>query len=105
VGRRGPLRRRARLHRHGGGALQQLVDETGLPEGFFVTTDTARRPNVVLRYECDIAVPSEGPPARHSNRERGVIEALQACAAVASWLRQHEQRLADIRPRDGNALP
>jgi hypothetical protein len=85
--------------------LRQLVDETGLPEGFFVTTDTARQPNVVLRYECDIAVPSEGPPARHSDRERGVIEALQACAAVATWLRQHEQRLADNRPGDGAALP
>jgi hypothetical protein len=74
--------------------LEQLVDEIGLPDGFFVTTDTAKKPNVVLRYECDIAVPSEGPPARHSDRERGVIEALQACVAAATWLRQHEHRLA-----------
>jgi hypothetical protein len=75
--------------------LEQLVNETALPEGFFVTTDTAKRPNVVLRYECDTVVPADGPPAPESERERGVIEALQACVAAATWLRQHQSRLAD----------
>jgi hypothetical protein len=81
--------------------LELLVDELGLPEGFSVTTDTAKTPNVVLRYECDKVLPSEGPPAPESDRERGVIEALEACAAATLWLHDHEARLARADQRSG----
>lgn len=81
--------------------LEPLVDELGLPEGFSVTTDTAKTPNVVLRYECDKVLPSAGRPAPKSDRERGVIEALEACAAATMWLHHHEARLARADERTG----
>jgi hypothetical protein len=84
--------------------LEQLVDEVGLPEGFSVATDTAKEPNVVLRYGCDKVVPAEGPPAPESERERGVIDALQACTAAATWLREHQPRLADSRSWERNPV-
>ena len=74
--------------------LELVISEVGRPEGFVVATDTARPPNVVLRFECEKVLPSEGEPARGSSRERDVIEALQACAAATGWLTQYQDRLS-----------
>jgi hypothetical protein len=76
-------------------ALDALLSQTGLPDGFVRTQDTARSPNLVLRHDCPSVSPSEGPPQRGSERERGVLQALQACARAAAWIECHERRLAD----------
>ena len=88
-------------HRFDGTAeeLQRLVDHIGLPEGFVVTTDTAKTPNVVLRYECDKILPSEWPTEPDGDTESPVIAALEACAAITLWLQQHEACLRAPRHR------
>lgn len=73
--------------------LQHLVDTIGVPEGFIVTSDTAKTPNVVLRYECDKVLPSAWPTEPDSDTETAVVAALEACAAITLWLQQHETRL------------
>jgi hypothetical protein len=74
--------------------LEQLGAEIGFPEGFYVTKDTAKVPNVVLRYDCDKVTPSvQGAPEPGSAYERSVVEALAACAAATRWLQRHEERL------------
>lgn len=80
-------------------ALQRLVDHIGLPDGFVVTTDTAKTPNVVLRYECDKILPSEWPTEPYGDIETPVIAALEACAAITLWLQEHEARLLAPRHR------
>jgi hypothetical protein len=61
-----------------------------LPEGFRVTTDTAKVPNVVLRFDCHKVDPDGGPPAPGSDREAFLLEALGACQRVAEWLLAHK---------------
>lgn len=79
--------------------LQRLVDAIGLPEGFVVTSDTAKVPNVVLRYECDKVLPSAWPTEPDGVTETAVVGALEACAAITVWLQQHEARLRGPQPR------
>jgi hypothetical protein len=74
--------------------LELLISKEGRPDGFVVAADTARPPNVVLRFECARVLPSEGEPARGSRREREVVEALQACAAATGWLTRYQARLS-----------
>lgn len=74
--------------------LEQLGAEIGFPQGFYVTKDTAKVANVVLRYDCDQVTPSEqGAPEPGSDYERSVVEALEACAAATRWLQRHGERL------------
>lgn len=75
--------------------LQRLVDEVGVPEGFGVATDTAKVPNVVLRYECDTVLPSAWPTEPDAD-EAPVVAALEACAAITRWLQHHEARLRAV---------
>jgi hypothetical protein len=79
--------------------LQRLVDAIGLPEGFVVTSDTAKSPNVVLRYECDKVLPSAWPTEPDGDTETSDVAALEACAAITLWLQQHETRLRGPQPR------
>jgi hypothetical protein len=81
------------------GELQRLVDPIGLPEGFVVTSDTAKTPNVVLRYDCDKVLPSAWPAEPAGDTETSVVAALEACAAITLWLQQHEARLRAPRHR------
>jgi hypothetical protein len=71
--------------------LQRLLERLTPPAGFVATTDNAKKPNVVLRYLCDKVTPGEGRPAEGSQRERSVIEALEACKRVAEWVVEYEK--------------
>lgn len=74
--------------------FEQLGAEIGLPEGFYITKDTAKVPNVVLRYDCAKVTPSEqGAPVPGSDYEQSVVDALEACAAVTHWLQEHGEHL------------
>jgi hypothetical protein len=76
--------------------LSRLLDEVGLPEGFVLAHDTAKVPNVVLRFECAKVNPMDGPPEPASPRERDVLRALEACRRAADWIHQHQARLTHI---------
>jgi hypothetical protein len=81
------------------GELELLIERLGVPAGFFVTTDTASPPNVVLRFECQKVLPSDGRPEPGSDSERAVIQGLEACAASTAWVRHHEDRLGESGQR------
>ncbi|HSH58360.1 MAG TPA: hypothetical protein VK988_01725 [Acidimicrobiales bacterium] len=74
--------------------MSQLCATASAIDGTCATSSSRWLPNVVLRYECDKVLPSEGPPVPESDRERGVIDALEACAAATLWLHYHEGLLA-----------
>ncbi len=70
--------------------LQKLPPLTG----FVPTTDTAKKPNVVLRYTCAKVSPGDGKPELESERCASVIDALEACQGAAEWIAAHEPVLA-----------
>jgi hypothetical protein len=74
--------------------LGALLAETGTPKGFVSDTDTAKPPNLVLRYRCAKVLPSEGAPGAGSSREAEVIDALEASSRAATWLQAAEPRLS-----------
>jgi hypothetical protein len=70
--------------------LEQLVAAEG-PNDFTAAMDTAKVPNVVLRYPCTAVNPGAERPT--GAREAHVVDALDACVRVAEWLAQRSQRL------------
>ena len=76
--------------------LDSLLDDVGRPAGFERTLDTARIPNVVLRYECPKVIPSEGRPEDSSPRMSDLVDALEACRRASDWLQAHGHRLAGL---------
>ena len=74
--------------------VDELLREIGLPEGFKRTVDTAKPPNLVLRYDCARAIPSEGRPVKGSTRDAEVVDALEACGRVAAWVEVNHRRNA-----------
>jgi hypothetical protein len=80
--------------------LDALLEEVGSPEGFVRTQDMAKTPNLVLRYECATVYPFDGPPDPGSQREKDMVDALEACHRAAAWLQANQERLvtAPTRP-------
>ncbi len=76
-------------------SLERLLNTVPPPEGFVPTTDTAKKPNAILRYWSTKVVPGEGRPAPGSLREATVVRALEACERAALWLLENAPRLAD----------
>jgi hypothetical protein len=79
--------------------LDALLQEVGCPEGFTRTQDTAKTPNLVLRYECAKVYPFDGPPDPGSQREKDIVDALDACHRAAAWLEANKGRLATAPAR------
>lgn len=75
------------------GDLDEVLRDVGCPEGFRRTVDTAKPPNLVLRFECAKVYPSDGPPAPDTAREKDIVEALEACRRAADWLQVNQERL------------
>jgi hypothetical protein len=79
--------------------LDALLQEVGCPKGFIRTQDTAKPPNLVLRYECAKVYPFDGPPDTGSQREKEIVDALEACHRAAAWLEVNKERLATAPTR------
>jgi hypothetical protein len=74
--------------------LDAFLQVVGCPEGFTRTQDTAKPPNLVVRYECAKVHPFDGPPNPGSQREKDIVDALEACHRAAAWLEVNKERLA-----------
>jgi hypothetical protein len=79
--------------------LDALLQEVGVPDGFTRTQDMAKTPNLVLRYECAKVYPFDGPPDPGSQREKDIVDALEACHRAAAWLEANKERLATAPTR------
>lgn len=93
-------------------ALERLLERTPPPADFVPATDTARKPNVVLRYWCDKVSPAAGKPEEGSAREASSSRRSRRASAQpngylrtvpgsATTKRTRRTRRRTSRPRPG----